>query len=385
MPLLSLRGHAEVRRLLGRALQAGSLPQSILIHGPAGVGKERLGLWLAQLLLCEEQAAEPCGLCRSCRLADRLEHPDIHWFFPLPRPDASSAEKLREKLEDARAAEMQLRRTNPLHEPEFDKAPAHFLASVRSLQRFAMARPNTGDRKVFVIGDAELMVPQESSPEAANAFLKLLEEPPASATLILTSSQPGALLPTILSRVNALRVGLVSEQEVQLLLGEAGLANAEKATTLARRAAGSTRRALRLLAAGGAGEDADRKAGRELLLAALATGSAARLGAAHERRPAGARNDLIGQLDALSEWLRDLLAVVASAPDRVTDAACVPILTRAVEQRGVRPEGVMEGIQRVAAARDLAAGNVNPQLIIADLLRNLQRDLAPASAPGGDR
>src|SRR5690606_301633 len=296
------------------------------------------------------------------------------------RPDASSPEKLREKLEDARAAELQLRRSNPLHEPEFDRAPAHFLASVRTLQRLAAARPNVGERKVFVVGEAELMVPQESSPEAANAFLKLLEEPPASATLILTSAQPGALLPTILSRVTAVRVGLVPEGEIRLLLEESGLANAEDAARIAKRSGGSSRRALRLVAAGGKGEDADRKAGRELLLAALASGSTARLGAAHERRPAGARNDLVGQLDALSEWLRDLLAVAADAPGQVTDPASLPILRRAIEQRGVRPEGVMDGIQRVEAARDLAAGNVNPQLRIADLSRNLQRHTPPPAA-----
>ena len=67
-------------------------------------------------------------------------------------------------------------------------------------------RPSVGSRKVFVVGDAEAMVPQESSPEAANAFLKLLEEPPADTTLILTSSNPGALLPTIKSRVLPIRL-----------------------------------------------------------------------------------------------------------------------------------------------------------------------------------
>ena len=105
MPIPALRGHAEARARLTRTMLAGTLPQSILLHGPEGIGKERVGLWVAQLLVCEKPGVEgPCGACLPCRLVDRLEHPDVHWFFPLPRPDAASPEKLREKLEDARAA-----------------------------------------------------------------------------------------------------------------------------------------------------------------------------------------------------------------------------------------------------------------------------------------
>src|SRR6185312_8445305 len=75
-------------------------------------------------------------------------------------------------------------------------------------------------RKVFVIGDAERMVPQEGSDAAANAFLKLLEEPPANTTLVLTSSEPGALLPTIRSRVVAVRVPPISDSAVEEFLAD---------------------------------------------------------------------------------------------------------------------------------------------------------------------
>src|SRR5690606_33586274 len=155
----------------------------------------------------------PCGRCAPCRLVDRLEHPDVHWFFPLPRPDgASTPEKLRERLEEARWDELQLRREQPYRVPEHEKAPAYFLAGIRALQHLASMRPSVGARKVFVVGDAELMVPQESSQEAANAFLKLLEEPPPATTIVITSSQPGALLPTILSRVLSIRVTQPGEE-----------------------------------------------------------------------------------------------------------------------------------------------------------------------------
>ena len=78
---------------------------------------------------------------------------------------------------------------------------AIFVATVRALVQFAAYSPSIAKRKVIVVGDAERMVPQEGADQAANAFLKLLEEPPADTTIILTSSEPGSLLPTIRSRV----------------------------------------------------------------------------------------------------------------------------------------------------------------------------------------
>jgi DNA polymerase III subunit delta' len=386
MPIPSIVGHEEIRAALGRARRVGSLPQSILLHGPAGAGKERLGLWLAQLLVCERGVEEPCGDCRACRLTLRLEHPDVHWFFPLPRPDAASPEKLREKLEELRAAELQQWRETPLRVPSFDKAPAHFLAAIRSIQQLASVRPSVGDRKVFVIGDAEFMVPQESSPEAANAFLKLLEEPPPAATVILTSSHPGALLPTIRSRVLSLRVGPLREDDIVRLLLSCGLATEAQASGIARRSKGSLSHAVRLAAAPGE-PDPDRVAGRHLLIAALGSDAVPRLGAAQGRRPSGARNDLVAELDSFAEWLRDLAAVAAGSPANASDPTALPLLERAVKQRNVPLAGALSAIERVGAARELALGNVNPQLIVADLLRLVQRDLIgePAGRHRGSR
>jgi DNA polymerase III subunit delta' len=377
MALPEVHGHHEVRTLLARSARADALPQSILIHGPAGVGKERLALWIASLLVCEEEDA-PCGRCTACIRSGKLEYPDIHWFFPLPRPESTSPEKLRDRLEEMRGSELQLWRENPYRVQEWEKAPAHFLQSIRTIQQLASMRPSTGTRKVFVVGDAELMVPQEATQEAANAFLKLLEEPPTETTFILTTSQPGALLPTIMSRVLSVRVGIVPEDDIRRLLEGSGKVKADDALKIARRANGSVRRALML--AGGGGVDAEREAGRAMLLAALSDGPVARLGLAHDRKPTGARAEFTTELDAFAEWLRDLLAVASGATDRVSGIDAVPILKRAVDQRHIPTTGIMTAIDRVSAARDLAYRNVNPQLILADLIRHVQRDLGPGAA-----
>lgn len=379
MPLLPLRGHHEMRRSLARTILAGELPQSILLHGPAGIGKERFGLWLAQRILCEQPGeGDPCGACLSCRLTERLEHPDVHWFFPLPRPDgAATPDKLRDRLEEARAAELEARRADPFHLPAYEKAPAYFLAAVRTLQELAGKSPAMGRRKVFVVGDAEAMVPQESSPEAANAFLKLLEEPPADTTLILTSSTPGALLATIRSRVLPVRLLPLAVEEVRGFLAEARKLSPEEAETVAQLARGAVGRALRLASSkdGPGPLEKQRQAGRALLLAAVADSPAARLAAAHAEAPAGGRGEFLQGLEALALWLRDLMAAASGAPEAVVNAGDAEMLARVVERGRIHPPGVGRALERVYAAMELAGGNVNPQLIVADLLRGVRADL----------
>jgi DNA polymerase-3 subunit delta' len=382
MPLPPLYGHHDIRKRLAAAVSSGTLAQSLLVHGPAGTGKERLGLWVAQALVCEGEGGEqPCGACRPCRMAERLEHPDVHWFFPLPRPDAQTPEKLREKLEEARYAELAERRDDPAHIPEYEKTPAYFLGTIQNLQRLAGVRPAMGRRKVFVVGDAEAMVPQESSPEAANAFLKLLEEPPADTTLVLTSSTPGALLPTILSRVLPVRVLALPEDEVARFLAEVKELPPERAAEIAREAQGSIGRALRLLpGSGGTGTlSRRREAGKALLQAALADSPAARLAAAHAEAPAGARGEFTANLDALALWLRDLMAVAAGAPEHAVMAAERETLAALARRKSVSPQAVAAALLHVQEAKELAAGNVNPQLIVADLLRAIRRELVRAS------
>src|SRR3989441_9881426 len=84
MPLPPLIGHERVKTKLAGAHASGKLPQALLLAGPRGVGKQRLALWLAQLIHCEVPGGgqEPCGQCHPCRLVLSLQHPDVHWFVP---------------------------------------------------------------------------------------------------------------------------------------------------------------------------------------------------------------------------------------------------------------------------------------------------------------
>ncbi|MFO7894318.1 MAG: DNA polymerase III subunit delta' C-terminal domain-containing protein [Longimicrobiales bacterium] len=366
-------GHHRVRRDLVGAVARDELPGSLLIHGPPGVGRQALALWLARLLVCSAPDTEgPCGECRGCTLALDLQHPDIHWFFPLPRPKgASSPDKLADALEEARYEALDERRRDPLYQPPADELVGLYLAQIRTLRRLGSTRPAMGSRQVFIVGDAELLVPQEASQEAANALLKLLEEPPPATTIILTAAEPEALLPTIRSRLLPVRLRPFPEVEVRQFLEQRTGADGTAIQLAARLGRGSIGRALTFLPdeSGESRADNLRKAAHRWLEAALAPTSVSRLAAAHAERPAGARGAFGETLEFLGLWLRDLGAVAAGAEDEVVDVDAVDGL-QALAGR-IRADRIPEAIERVERARDAGRINANPQLTLATLLNDL--------------
>jgi DNA polymerase-3 subunit delta' len=352
-------GHEELRERLGTSMRAGRLPTALLLAGPPGVGKQRLGLWIATGLLCERGPGEPCGECHSCHLAAGLSHPDLHWFFPIARPKGDEDRQV-EEAEELLAQAVQARREQPLY-PRPDGMAAIFLPLVRALHRRAQMRPAMGPRKVFVVGDAERLVPQASSPEAANALLKVLEEPPADTWFVLTAAEPAALLPTIRSRLVQLRVRRLRAAEVGRFLTEVPrppLAPAEAARRAAL-AGGSIGAALAEGAERGTAEAAARE-----LLEAVGRGRRGRLRYVFGIKAYGGRGDFSDTLGAAADLLRDRLAEQLRDPGAARGGAAGPSAT-----------GLLEAIREIDRARKLARGNVNPQLIAADLTRRLAERL----------
>jgi DNA polymerase-3 subunit delta' len=364
MSLRPVYGHAALRRRLSTAVRHHKLPASLLLTGPRGVGKQRLALWLGQRLLCDGAEAhdtvEPCGSCPQCRYALKLQHPDLHWFFPRERLKITdpSADDVRADLGDAIADRL---KADGLWSASLGMEGLHS-ATVKALLQSASRRPAMAKRSVFVIGDAERMVSQEGSDQAANAFLKLLEEPPADATLILTSSEPGALLPTIRSRVVTVRVAplpaddvsdFVQDPAVQARLG----AGSDDVASLVARAGGAPGRLLE----DAAGADAH-DAAQRLLEAALAPrtpdGDALRAQVAASAGVTKARGLYSDVLDALTVLLH---ARVRGALDRGLDrhARRVAIAVSTLERAKLHTQH-----------------NVTPQLITAVLLDELAELLA---------
>jgi DNA polymerase III subunit delta' len=376
-PMSEIFGHEDVRRDLAAAVRRGDLPGSLLIHGPAGVGRQTLALWLARLLVCTEpEATGPCGQCHACHMALDLQHPDIHWFFPLPRPKgASSPEKLADALETARFEALAERRADPLHQPPGDEAVGMFLAQVRTIRRLSATRPAMGDRQVFIVGDAELLVPQEANEEAANALLKVLEEPGSGTTFILTAHDPEALLPTLRSRLLPVRLRPFDLPSIATFLQERAGVAPEAAAHLARLGRGSIGRALSFLSRDGAPTAAEeaRTNAREWLEAALDQNPARRFAAALGQRPVGARGAFADSLDAMALWLRDLAAVAAGADDQVIELDAIDHLRQLSGH--VRADRIPAAVDLVEEARDGGRINANPQLTLAWLLTRLARSL----------
>lgn len=357
MPLIDLYGHEDIRALLRESLAVGKLPGSLLFHGPQGVGKQRLALWLGQLLLCGAED-KPCGKCRDCEYSRSLTHPDLHWYFPRPRPKDPDP-VLADVIDDYQEAIADRLANGGLY-----AAPSGnegiFVATVRAIVQQASFTPAMATRKVFVIGDAERMVPQEGAEFAANAFLKLLEEPSQKTTLILTSSEPGALLPTIRSRVVSIRVPPVSEAAMRAFLADPVVSEALD------KAGAPKSTAERLSLAGGApgqllGDESKGraiKAARKLLDAALAPNESARHAAVMAVGASGARGAFSDTLDAMLMLVGERMRAALHDSD---------------EARALRASRAADALAR---ALSQANGNVNPQLIAARLLRELSGSLS---------
>ena len=351
MPIIPLFGHAGLRDRLAESALRGTLPASLLVHGPRGIGKQRLALWLGSLLLCGTSDA-PCGACANCKLSFELAHPDLTWVFPRARDDDGNDDSPDDVLGNIGDAVTARREANALYAapPGTDGI---YIGATRALVREGGRRPAMARRRVLVIGDADRMT-QGGHEESANAFLKLLEEPPAFTTLILTSSEPGALLPTIRSRVVSVAARPLKDADVQrfvehpLVAARLDASRAEPVAARVRRAQGAPGLLLSAADVAAARENAER------ILAAAGGDRAERYRAAFVQGATGARGGYTDTLEALVLLLRDRMeGALARGDDARAHAAAraIPVVLDTVER---------------------AAGNAQPSLLTAQLMGVLQ-------------
>jgi DNA polymerase-3 subunit delta' len=194
---------------LRQSIEGGRLPHALLFVGPEGIGKRTFARKLAQALLCDarsERLLDPCEACPSCRQVAAGTHPDF--------------------IEAAKPADR--------HELP--------ISVIRGLCDEFGLKPARGGHKVAILDDAD-----DLNPEAANAFLKTLEEPPPGSVLILIGTSAELQLETIVSRCSLLRFDPLPETELAALLRECGVArDAGDAARLAALGEGSVRRAMGL-------------------------------------------------------------------------------------------------------------------------------------------
>ena len=188
--------------------RAERFPHALLIHGARGAGKLALAEHTAQFLLCEDPAHRPCGRCEGCRWFAAGSHPD----FRRLEPEALARESA---VEPEEGGEAPTKRGKPSLQIRIEQ--------VRELDGFLNVGSHRGRLRVALVHPAEDM-----NPNAANALLKGLEEPPEGAVFLLVSHRPSQLLPTIRSRCVALAVPIPPQEAALQWLAEQGAKNPER-------------------------------------------------------------------------------------------------------------------------------------------------------------
>ncbi len=213
----TLNGPASQERArirLMSALRENRFPQSILIDGPAGIGKKALAMELAKALQCSNTDMRPCGHCFGCRMAMDSGATE-NWVIPLDTKEAHarsadevSAGSTAKTVEDFKKTYIEEIQKNPYRVDLFGTSAFISVDLIRSMTgSFAMK----GDRtRVVIIAEADRM-----NESASNAFLKTLEDVPPDTYFILTTSSREKMLQTIRSRCLALHLLPLTDAEVR--------------------------------------------------------------------------------------------------------------------------------------------------------------------------
>jgi DNA polymerase-3 subunit delta' len=284
----NLIGNDEVKESLRRLISGGRIPGSMLFTGDDGIGKKLFALELAKALNCRQRkGVEACDECSSCKRLSRSTFP------PFTSEDDNKERMIWSEHADVAMVRphKQIIRVKPM----------------RELEREANFRPFEGAARVFIVEDADLM-----NEAASNALLKTLEEPPPGSHLILTATNPTALLATIRSRCQIIRFAPIASEEVEKFLIEQKNLSSEDARLLARTAQGSVGRAL-------AGDVETYRDRRDMMLGVLRALTLTNdrvelLHAAEDLAAAKDRQEYEQRLDVLEILIRDAWALVLGRP-----------------------------------------------------------------------
>lgn len=314
-------------RLLRRALVSGKVVHAYLFVGPEGVGKRTVALELARSLNCTEltSAGSACNVCSSCRriTADEMNHPDI----AIVEPDGRTIKT----------------------------------DQVKELRSQMYARPTQGRYRIGIVDGADRM-----NPESGNRVLKLLEEPPHYAVLILLAQNISGVLPTLVSRCQVIHFPPVPADQVASYLTQRRSLAAGEASLLASLSGGSIGRAMEMAT------DETLLQRRDKALELI--GRLSRMDvfdALQFAEGMGKQKEHLDQwLELLIIWLRDaLLAVQTGSDDLVINRDQMPAVRNIGERLGT--EQLMVLLEAVTEVRGQMQRNVNVRLALDVLLLRL--------------
>jgi DNA polymerase-3 subunit delta' len=324
-------GNERVKNLLKRILAAGRSPGAMLFAGEDGIGKKLFALEVAKALNCRmPQGVEGCGHCPACARISKFNYPqsndmdDLKQIIWTDHPDVGMV-----------------------------VAPKRVLLvdQMRLIEREANYRPYEGKARVFLIEDADKM-----NEQAANALLKVLEEPPHTSHIVLLTSRPANLLPTIRSRCQMIRFSPLTTTEIEKHLVQNKIAGAGEARMRARVARGSLGRAI----AGELDDYVEQRSAMLQILKALALNDdrIQLLRSAEEFNDARHKDEYESRLDILETLIRDAWLLTLNSPEEgIVNEDLLPELRKISERLDSRrPAGWISQIEEM---REQLIVNIN--------------------------
>ncbi len=314
-----LVGHEGAVDLLRRDLAAGRLAHAYLFTGADGVGKQTLALEFARAINCEAPPApgDSCGRCRACRLIAAGKHPDVFHLQP---------------------------------EGPGVRIP---IDSTRALIQAIVLKPIEARRRIALLTDFH-----RALPNAANALLKTIEEPPPSALLLITAESADELLPTIVSRCRVISLRPLSERTVAQALQDRWKMAPGRAELLARLSGGRLGWAVRQ--ASRTDWDAERGALFQEWHRLLRGNRSTRFALAQKN--AADREDARATLQVWESFSHDLLLRTLSGDAEVTNIDFQDPLQKLAEV--VSPDGARKWLSALRRAEEQIDRNANVRLAL---------------------
>ena len=327
-------GHPRAVNALRRGLEEGRLSHAYLIAGPAHVGKMTLAMDLARMVNCAADAP-PCGECRHCERIRQGLHADVRVVGPGYGGDEAAQSK-----------------------------SSIGIGEVRALGREANLKPFEGGTRVFIVEDAERL-----TPEAANALLKTLEEPPDQVVLALLASEPSVLPPTVLSRCRQIALRPMPVEQVAQELRSRNGADAMRIEEIARLSGGRMGWALRAV------QEPDLVDGRTKRLQEVQEvleGTLEKRFAYAARLASGFASDqgsVVEELDLWRSWLRDVFLLREGREDLIISLSTMDALRSAAS--ALSAAQVADAVHAVEETLGYLRRNVNPRLALERLMLRL--------------
>jgi DNA polymerase-3 subunit delta' len=249
MRFSDIPGLGRTKDKLRRAVEAGKIAHAQMFAGPAGSANLTMALAYATYLNCtDRKEGDSCGQCPSCTKADKLIHPDLHLVFPV---SAAGNKSGKDVVSDSFVAEWRQFALSSPYGGSVEWSMAFggenkqlniSREESRNIVRKMALKPYEGTYKVMLIWLAEFM-----HPTAANALLKLLEEPPDKTVFLLVTNDAEQIIGTIFSRVQMLRIrGFDNDEVVNYLVSQYHLAE-EQSQKIAIACAGNLNQAIKLI------------------------------------------------------------------------------------------------------------------------------------------